>query len=58
LAVCRLQRAADDRPTAAGYPDPFLVGPTVQLSTSLMLLEEGGQAGEEMAQLARIRFVC
>ena len=51
LAVCRLQRPTDDRPTCAGHPDPFVLCPTVQFSTVAMLTKEGDQAGEEVAQL-------
>ena len=54
LAVCRLQRAADDRPARAGHPNPFLVCSAVQVTAVAVLIKEGDQAGEEVAQLARI----
>jgi hypothetical protein len=51
LMACRLQRPTDNRPTRAGHPDPFLICAAVQLPAPAMLLEEGGQAVEEVAQL-------
>jgi hypothetical protein len=57
LAVCRLQRPADDRPARAGHPDPFVLCSAVQLSAVAVLIKEGDQAGEEVAQIAGIRFV-
>src|SRR5882724_1363913 len=44
LAVCRLQRPADDGPTGAGHPDPFLACAAVQLSAPLVLQVEGVQS--------------
>jgi len=57
LAACGLQRAADDCPTRARHPDPYLICPAVQLSAVAVLIKEGDQAGEEVAQLATIRLV-
>jgi hypothetical protein len=57
LAVCGLQRPADDRPTRAGHPHPFVLSPAIQLSAVAELIKEGRQAGELVAQLATISFV-
>ena len=40
LAVCGLHRPADDRPTRAGHPHPFLVCPAVQLTAVAVLIKE------------------
>ena len=55
-AVGRLQRPADDCPTRASHPNPLLLYPAVHFSAPAMLPQEGGQAVEEMAQLAGIGF--
>jgi hypothetical protein len=54
--VCRLQRAADDRPARAAHPDPFVLCPAVHVPALAMLLEAGGKGVEEMAQFARIGY--
>ena len=43
------------RPTRARHPDPFVLSPAVQFSTGPVLIREGDQAGEKVAQLATIR---
>ena len=65
----RVSRHVDDRHRRAKGREPVrqlpaahfrhhhLVRPTVQFSTVAVLIEEGDQAGEEVAQLARIGFV-
>ena len=53
----RFQRPTDDRPACAGHPHPFVLCSPVQLSTVAVLINEGDQAGEEVAQLATLRLV-
>ena len=54
LTACGLQRPADDRPTRAGHPDPFLICRAAQLSAIAVLIKEGDQAGEEVTQLGGV----
>ncbi len=49
-----LQRPADDRPTRAGHPDPFLIYRAAQLSAIAVLIKEGDQASEEVTQLGGV----
>ena len=57
LTACGLQRPADDRPTRAGHPDPFLICPAIPVLHSSGLIKERGQACKDLAQLVRIGFV-
>ena len=52
------QSPADDRPTRADHPDPFVLCPAVQLPAGAVLIEESDEAGEHVAQLAGTEFVC
>jgi hypothetical protein len=58
LAVCRLQHPTDDHPARAHHPHPLVISPAIQVPAVAMLLEEGSQAVEEVAQLANIRVHC
>ena len=47
LAVCGLQRPADDRATRARHPDAIVLDTGVEFTAAAMLLEEGVEVGEE-----------